>query len=330
MRKIALWYDRLLAAGGPFNVQLSGGEPCMRDDLPEIVAMGRERGFPFIQVNTNGIRIATEPGYLERLAGAGLSTVYLQFDAADDTVCERLRGARLLDVKRRAIERCGALEIGVVLVATVVPGINERQIGDIIRFGLAHSPAVRGAHFQPVSYFGRYPEQPQDCDRLTLPEIMRALADQTGGLVQPGSLRPASSEHALCSFHGNFVSMPDGSLRPLAQGGPQPCCSGNPGSAAKARDFVARAWAYPRKGPDPSGLSLGGWDGFIERARTHLFTISGMAFQDAWTLDLERLRRCHIFIMSPEGILVPFCAYNLTDRAGRGPYRGKSNDPQPS
>jgi 7,8-dihydro-6-hydroxymethylpterin dimethyltransferase len=320
LKTIKGWYARLLEAGGPFNVQLSGGEPCLRDDLPEIVAMGQSMGFPFIQVNTNGLRIARDSAYLERLAAAGLSTVYLQFDATDDTVYERLRGARLFDLKRQAIEQCIKLKIGIVLVATIVPRINTHELGSIIKFALQYSPALRGVHFQPVSYFGRYGRTPENAGRITLPEVMQAIAAQTGGLVNVSALRPAASEHTLCSFHGNYVNMPDGRLQPLGNNGPSDCCT--PSSAAKARNFVARAWSYPRPAQATAGLSLGGWDDFLERALTHLFTISGMAFQDAWTLDLERLHRCHIFVMSPKGNLVPFCIYNLTSSSGQSLYRG--------
>jgi len=316
---IKLWYDRLIAAGGPFNIQLSGGEPCLRDDLPEIVAMGRSRGFTFIQVNTNGLRIAIDSPYLERLAAAGLSTMYLQFDATHDEVFEQLRGVKLLSVKLQAIEQCARLKIGVVLVATIVPGINTHELGSIIKLALQYSPSVRGVHFQPVSYFGRYGRTPENADRITLPEVMQLIAAQTDNLAGSASLRPAASEHALCSFHGNFVYMPDGFLHPLTGKSPSPCCTSN--TTAKARDFVARAWSHPRPVKAAPGLSLGGWDDFIERARTHLFTISGMAFQDAWSLDLERLHQCHIFVMSPEADLIPFCAYNLTSRSGQGLYR---------
>ncbi len=320
LRTIDGWYSRLLDAGGPFNIQLSGGEPCMRDDLETIVALGRRRGFPFIQVNTNGLRIAGDPGYLKRLADAGLSTVYLQFDATDDAAYERLRGRKLFSLKQRAVENCAKQNIGVVLVATVVPGINDHELGSILRAGLACSPVVRGVHFQPVSYFGRYPQQPAHENRMTLPDCMRCVVDQSGGLLELSALSPASSEHAMCSFHGTFVYMADGRLQALPHS-PQPCACN---AAEKARDFVARAWAYPQAESSTPQLSLGGWDAFLERARTHLFTVSGMAFQDAWTLDLERLHRCHIFIVSPEGHMVPFCAYNLTSRAGESLYRGRT------
>jgi hypothetical protein len=69
---------------------------------------------------------------------------------------------------------------------------------------------------------------------------------------------------------------------------------------------------------------LGDWEVFLERQQTHTFCISGMAFQDAWTLDLERLRDCCIHTVAPDGRIIPFCAYNLTDRSGRSLYRGVS------
>jgi uncharacterized radical SAM superfamily Fe-S cluster-containing enzyme len=72
-----------------------------------------------------------------------------------------------------------------------------------------------------------------------------------------------------------------------------------------------------------NGPSLGDWDVLLQRAKTHTFFLSGMAFQDAWTLDLERLRDCCIHTVSPDGRLIPFCAYNLTNRQGRSLYRGQ-------
>lgn len=336
---IAEWYRRLLDAGGPFNIQISGGEPCLRDDLPEIIALGRELGFTFFQLNTNGLRLARDVGYVRRLVDAGLSTIFLQFDGTHDEVYTRLRGRALVEQKRAAIGNCIEQGAGVVLVPTLVPGINTGEVGAIIEFALHHAPGVRGVHFQPISYFGRYPRTPTDAERVTIPEVIGAIAAQTGGAIRRESFRPPGCENAFCSFHGNFVVMPDGQLVPLTAhaAGPSCCEAPRPASegAAKAREFVALHWAAPPSSvteplPAPElshGLEtgftagLGGWDIFLERAKTHAFCISGMAFQDAWTLDLERLRDCCIHVVSPDGRLVPFCAYNLTDREGRGLYR---------
>jgi hypothetical protein len=106
----------------------------------------------------------------------------------------------------------------------------------------------------------------------------------------------------------------------VASGG---CCQPVPANEGliRARDFVAKNWAAPEAMLPPAGPSFGLWDVFLEPARTHALCISGMAFQDAWTLDLERLRDCHIHVAASDGACIPFCAYNLTNRAGRALYR---------
>ena len=142
--------------------------------------------------------------------------------------------------------------------------------------------------------------------------------------------------------------MPDGQLIPLTGHATGQNCCGTPPlakeGAARARQFVALHWAGPEQvsleametgatrdgslqGRRPSRQpSLGAWEIFLARAKTHSFCISGMAFQDAWTLDLERLRDCCIHVMNPGGRLIPFCAYNLTDRHGRPLYRFAPGD----
>lgn len=321
------WFRMLLEKGGPCNVQLSGGEPTVRRDLPEIIRLGRGLGFGFIQLNTNGLRLADDPAYAATLRGAGLSSVFLQFDGVDDAVYRALRGEPLLARKVAAIEHCAAQGIGVILVPTLQPGVNDHQVGDIIRFALRFAPAVRGVHFQPISYFGRFPIPPGDGDRLTIPDVIRLIVSQSGGLVEGRSFAPPGCENALCSFHGNFVLMPEGRLVAWSKHEPaSACCPPTDAAegAVKARAFVATNWiALGDVAPAVSGPGLGEWDVLLQRAATHSFFISGMAFQDAWTLDLERLRDCCIHTVSPDGRLIPFCAYNLTDRHGQALYRGQ-------
>lgn len=340
MATIEGWYRAVLASNGRCNVQLSGGEPTTRDDLPEIVALGRSLGFTFIQLNSNGVRLADDADFVRRLAEAGLSSVFLQFDGTDDRIHRTTRGRRLLDAKTAAVEHCGEHGIGVVLVPTLVPGVNTDDIGAIVRFALDRFPTVRGVHFQPVTYLGRYPEAPGDAERITIPEVIRALDAQTGGLVAASSLTTGGCEHARCSFHGNYVVMPDGRLIGWTRHSGESCCSSAGAvdtplpsaaeGAAKARAFVRTHWGAPA-GDDAPGVasprSLGDWDVFLERQQTHSFVISGMAFQDAWSLDLERLRECCIHTVAPDGRLVPFCAYNLTDRSGRALHRGAAVSP---
>lgn len=327
METVDLWYRSMLAAGGPFNIQLSGGEPGLRDDLPEIIRMGKELGFSYFQMNTNGLRIANDLAYLQSLKDAGLSVVYLQFDGTTDEIYKTIRGRTILAQKIKAIENCAKLNLGVVLVPTIVPGVNNGNIGEIIKFALANYPTVRSIHFQPVSYFGRYPGIPSNENRITNPELIQAMESQTGGLVHISDFQPKGSENSYCSFHATFIIMADGKLQPIKSRNENSCCEKSESASEalkRSKDFVVRNWV--RYDPAPvhqsgSSPSLGGWDELLERARTHLFSISGMAFQDAWNLDLELLQDCCIQVAAMDGRLIPFCAYNLSDVQGRTLYR---------
>ncbi len=327
------WYQTLLDAGGPYNVQLSGGEPTLRDDLPLLVSMGRDMGFDFIQLNTNGLRLSREPRFLEELQRAGLTSIFLQFDGTEGEIYRKLRGEDLLAAKLETIRLCGELGIGVILVPTVVPGINHHNLGSIIDLALEHLPVVRGVHFQPVSYFGRYPQPPTDAMRITLPEIISNIARQTGGRIKEENFRPPGCENALCSFHGNFVLMPGGDLMPTTWHNPgqTASCCGKPElaveGAGRTRKFVSNHWSgiQPVQTSQSCGCTpLDSLDLFLARAKTHTLCISGMAFQDVWNIDLERLKDCCIHTVSPGGKLVPFCAYNLTDSRGRTIYRERA------
>ncbi len=184
------WYRSVKRSSGTCNIQLSGGEPTVRDDLPDIIRMGHRLDFGFIQINTNGLRLASDEDYVKALKHAGLNSVFLQFDGTEDAIYRAVRGRPLVSIKQRAIENCERHDIGVVLVPTLLPDVNTHNIGEIIRFGMNASPSVRGIHFQPISYFGRYPQPPEDNRRWTLPKIMRAIEQQTGRLMQVHHFRP--------------------------------------------------------------------------------------------------------------------------------------------
>ncbi|MBP2628067.1 MAG: Radical domain protein [Firmicutes bacterium] len=324
------WYRLLLQSGGPYNIQLSGGEPTMRDDLPEIVALGRELGFSFIQLNTNGLRLAKDPDYVRRLKEAGLSCVFLQFDGTNDSIYEKLRGTALFAEKQAAIANCAKEQLGVVLVPTLVPGVNIQNIGSITQFAIDRIPAVRGVHFQPISYFGRYPQAPSNEDRFTIPEVINEIVKQTGGKLKITDFKAPMGENAYCSFHGSFVLMDNGKLKAWTKAGAEGCCQPQVAAvgAKKAQTFVAKRWAAPQSEEKQRGvyridsnMNVDSLDAFLERVENYSFCISGMAFQDVWNLDLERLRECFIHVVSPDSRIIPFCAYNLTDKQGKPLYR---------
>ena len=289
-------------------LQFSGGEATLRDDLPELVSYAKEAGCSYTQVNTNGIRLAEDPAYAERLREAGLDIVFLQFDGTRENIYEKLRGTPLLETKRKAIEVCSRLRIGVTLVPTVVKGINDDNLGELVRLAVSLAPGVRGIHFQPVSYFGRYPDAPQAEDRYTLDQLMADISEQGGIPIE--SFMPSRCDHPLCGFHANYLITPDGGLKALSS---ITHSAHTRGCAKDNREYVARHWRRPPEEPAPEAdfSEEMDFDTFLYRLRHGSLTLSAMAFQDAMNLNIERLHRCSLHVYD-QGKIKPFCAKYLT------------------
>ena len=330
--------DRIVQLAGDPLLQLSGGEPTLRDDLPELVRYAKEAGCSYTQVNTNGIRLAEDESYVAALANAGLDIVFLQFDGVSDEIYRALRGRDLLETKLRAIRNCDKYRIGVTLVPTVVPEVNDHVLGDVIRLAVELFPAVRSVHFQPVTYLGRYPGIQSTANHYTLDELMQDLVDQTG--IPESALLPSRCDHAACEFHATFIINGSGQMIPVSDRANDVRIART--SAANNRRYVAEHWrrgeedavckterptieeqtdavcraVRPDRVEKPLPLLLGkkedlDFDTFIRYMKTRTLKISGMAFQDASNLDLERLYRCSLHVYEG-GKLLPFCGKYLT------------------
>jgi uncharacterized radical SAM superfamily Fe-S cluster-containing enzyme len=299
---------------GKTLVQLSGGEPTMRNDLPEIIKAAKEAGAKYVQLNTNGIRLSEDKKYVKELAEAGLSFVFLQFDGTNDRIYENLRRRPLLKIKREAIENCSVNNIGVTLVPTLVKGINTDNIGEMLKFAISEVPKVRGVHFQPVTFIGRVPKNSTDSERITLDELIFEILKQTHGIIKGENLLPSRCDHPLCGFHGDFVIDQDKVIPLLKRenGVKESCCK--PDGADMNREFVGRRWQRSPENQTDRISHLGDihdMDYFINRIKTHGFTVTAMAFQDAGNIDFSRLRNCSLHVFD-KGRFVPFCAYYLT------------------
>jgi hypothetical protein len=325
-------YQTIIEAGGPYPVQMSGGEPTVRDDLPAIVALGKKLGFYHIQINTNGVRIAQDKEYLIRLKESGADLIYLQFDGVSDDVYRAIRGRNLFDLKVRAISNCAEVKIGVVLVPTVIPNVNAHQLGEIIQFAKKRIPTVKGVHFQPVSYFGRYPRSPKDEERITLPDVLDGLVVQTKGELKKTDFVPRRSEDSHCSFSSFFVLMEDGTLQArtkIAQESVSGFGYKKDPPAVTARGFINRRWRLGDEEVEQTekgcGQCLGqnqdAWLRFRKREGTYYMTITGMPFQDVWTLDLQRLKRCCVHVVTVSKQLIPLCAFYVTSITGKRLYQ---------
>lgn len=297
--------DIVRQCGHPL-LQLSGGEPTMRDDLPQLVKFAKDAGCSYVQLNTNGIRLAEDPTYVQALADAGLDIVFLQFDGTTEDIYTYLRGKPLLETKLKAIQICSEALIGVTLVPTVVKGINDQDMGNLVRLATQLAPGVRGIHFQPVSYFGRYPDSPTENCRYTLDQLMADISTQADIPIE--SFMPSRCDHPLCGFHATYLIEPNGGLHALSS---ITHSSASRGCAKDNREYVARHWRRSPPEPKPELSDEMDFDTFLYRVRQQSLTLSAMAFQDAMNLNIERLHRCSLHVYE-NGVIKPFCANYLT------------------
>ena len=330
-------YDLLLELGEarPFNIQLSGGEPTVREDLPEIIRMGADKGFEYIQINTNGKRLAQQDGYAQILKKAGATVIFMQFDGLDDEIYEVLRGEPLFAIKKKAIENCKQAGLPVTLVPTIVKNVNLEHVGQMIEFLLENIDVVKGIHFQPVSFFGRHPDKPVEVggkwadfeNRVTMFDVMHAIEKQTAGKFKYDDLCPITTGHPLCCFYGTYRKQKDGSVKSLISdatkaSGVSCCDTATPLEIIKKdRNYVLNKWDLPKQencccgeaAPAESSCCEPGimsFDEFLQEIKSNMFTVSAMAFQDISNLDAERLKRCRVQVLSADDRLIPFCAYN--------------------
>ena len=165
------------------TVQFSGGEPTISPIFLDAVRYAREVGYFSVQAATNGIRFAQEPGYAEKAKDAGLRIAYLQFDGVSEEANAHRKVGNLFEVKLRAIEALHAAGIDVCLVVTIVNGVNNDQVGAIIKFALQNCDKISFVSFQPVSFTGR-DEDITDADRhakrYTLSHLAEDVKRQTG------------------------------------------------------------------------------------------------------------------------------------------------------
>ncbi|RLF19252.1 MAG: radical SAM protein [Thermoprotei archaeon] len=322
--------ELLRCEGKPTAVQFSGGEPTVRRDLPELVAAARDMGFKLLEVDTNGIELAKRPELAKELAEAGLEGVYLQFDGLTPDVYVKIRGVDLTNVKEKAIENCLKAGLTVTLATTVVKGVNDGQLWDIVRYSV--SRRALGVNFQPFAALGRYPKDIfNPMDRATVSDVQLWIQEQSGGAVRALDFIPVPCPDPRCSslvyacYRGGDVKVInrladveqlidkyslknrfiefDELLKAIAEE-----------LNVSSRDV--RTFRPQAVGPPLRML--------LEYLKPEGFFSIGCHFaQDAWTVDVNRLMKCCVHELRRGGTLVPFCLFNITSVKGEKLYRGK-------
>lgn len=160
-------------------LQLTGGEPTMRDDLLEIIRVARELGYEHIQLNTTGIKFAYDAEYAKKVREAGVNTIYMSFDGV--TPYTNPKNHWEIPYILESFRQAG---LGAVLVPTVIKNVNLNEVGAMVKFGLKFNDVVRGVNFQPISLVGRVPKKEREKLRVTIPDVIRTIEDQTDGQIR--------------------------------------------------------------------------------------------------------------------------------------------------
>lgn len=165
------------------SVQFSGGEPTLSPHFFRAIRYARDLGYFCVQCASNGIAFAEDPKFARRAKEAGLRLCYLQFDGVTNAANSHRKVGNLFDVKLRAIENLAAAGIDVVLVVTVVNGVNNDQVGPIVQFAIDNADKVTVVSFQPVSFTGRdedISDEDRKKQRYTLSHLAHDVRDQLG------------------------------------------------------------------------------------------------------------------------------------------------------
>jgi len=327
-------------------LQLSGGEPTLRDDLPDIISYAHSAGIHHVEVNTNGIRIANDLSFLDKIMESYVSSFYLQFDGVTNEPYKITRGLELLPTKLKAIENLKARgHDSTILVVTLVRGVNDNQLGRIIDFAASNHDTIRCVNVQPVSITGRIDRNKLADYRITISDFMRLVEEQTNGQVRRsdfypvpavvpfakavGALKgkrfPEFTMHEHCGM-ATFVFVEDGKLVPITR-------YANVDAFMRAMNEVAALAQTGRKiranmkmveslkhlrlkvlGPLVTGVMKEGSYEALGRLMRRIIMIGGMHFMDGYNFDLERVERCGIHYAVPDGRIIPFCTMNTLHR----------------
>lgn len=312
--------------GEPDVVQISGGEPTIHPEFWEVLDACKKRPIKHLMLNTNGVKIASDPAFAERLKTyLPRFEVYLQFDSLHEEALIDLRGENLREVRRKAIERLNAINLSTTLVVTLKRGVNDEQIGEIIDYALKQK-CVRGVTFQPIQHAGRVERFDTVKDRLTLGEVRQQILAQSPVFkpndVVPVPCHPDSLAMAYALKLGDEVIPLTGLVDPqvLLHG------EGNTivyEQHPLMRDLMVKLFSTAAS-PQSSCENLGhllcclpelplpshiGYD--------NVFRIIVMQFMDATNMDIRSVKKSCVHIAHPDGRIIPFDNYNLFYRNGR-------------
>ncbi|MEM0223943.1 MAG: radical SAM protein [Desulfurococcaceae archaeon] len=341
-------------------VQITGGEPLLREDLLEIIRVLKEEGVKHIQLNTNGLKFArlylqdpvkaTE--YARSLRATGLNTVYLSFDGV--TPRTNPKNHWEIPIIFEVFRKSGITSV--VLVPTVIKGVNTHELGAIIRFAAKNIDIVRSVNFQPVSLTGFMKKHEREKYRITIPDVVKLIEEQTNGEISRDAWYPVNasavfsrfiegfsgefkfemSNHPICGV-GTYVYVEknkdnlklipvtkfidvDGLLEYLREKWSDLVSGSSRIMTGMKLLYTIRKFIDQGKAPREFDIYKIIVNVILKRSyealgelHYKLLFIGQMHFMDLYNYDIQRVQRCNIHYVVPDGRLIPFCTFNIFD-----------------
>lgn len=305
--------------GQPDVVQISGGEPTVHPQFFEILDIAKRKPIRHLMLNTNGIRIAKDKDFVERLASYMPDfEIYLQFDSFKKEALETLRGEDLREIREKALENLNAFNLSTTLVVTLQKGLNDDEIGPIIEYALKQ-PCVRGVTFQPTQIAGRLEGFDPAKHRMTLTEVRQEILKQAP-VFQPEDLIPVPcNPDALAMAYALKI---DGEVFPLTRYiNPQDILDNSRNTIVYEQDerlhqhmiqlFSTGNSVECATNELHSVMCCLPMIDAPQLGYQNLFRIIIMRFIDAYDFDVRAIKKSCVHIVSKEGKIIPFETMNL-------------------
>lgn len=314
--------------GEPDVVQISGGEPTIHPDFFEILDIAKQKPIKHLMVNTNGIRIAKDFSFTERLATYMPDfEIYLQFDSFKPEALQQLRGKDLTDIRIKALEHLNQLNLSTTLVVTLQQGVNDDEIGKIIEFALQQK-CVRGVTFQPTQIAGRNEHFNPATDRITLTDVRNKILQQTN-IFQPNDLIPVPCNPDALAM--GYALKLNGQVVPMTRYiDPAHLLNNSRNTIVYEQDAALH---HHLLDIFSTGISVDKVQSNINQllcclpnvyapglTYNNLFRLIIMRFIDAYDFDVRAIKKSCVHIVHKDGRIIPFETMNLFYRDEKEEY----------
>lgn len=317
-------------------INLTGGEPTLHPDLPGIVRLCHQEGIHRVTISTHGLAFLKNDDLLRELADLR-ARIVLSFDSFEDEVNKSMLGSNCTSAKLKVLDRLEEYGLDTTLIPVLALGVNDREVGDLVRLCLEREH-IRSLEIHTMTFTGQGGSDFDPKSRITVPDVLNAIEEATGGLIAKRDFVPSPCAHPLCYQTCYLLGLEEGGYLPFARFMSKDMIRYlltdnlymEPGQRMETAltDVINELWSqeieeetgtavlhslkhligrlFPAKSLPYSEQQL-----IAERSAKTIYIHSHM---DQDSFDTDRIRQCCVGVPSPDGGNVPTCSYNILYR----------------